>query len=303
MSLELRLYYTNGSSEVCQYITKLLFKKDCFSPGTELRGRFIRKTDLFSVSRMTLTVEGHLVHDGYIEYIENEWQRGAFFISFVSRSWSSLLSQNEPVPGMNYHMTLDRLLRVNTPIPHVTCESGTSEVNYISVKEHSTIWDAVSAYAMKAYSTQPYISGTNCVSVTRTAGTAREYTRDLIVTYGQSCDRRSMLSKVYMEDVDGHYSISVVNPAAAPLEIVREKYFALDRQWLASPETGLQMRIGRAERRAKVDYARVLGYRGEELFDSFSLILPGQTITGSVGGIELEIEYDRIVTKLLCMRQ
>ncbi|MBR6102998.1 MAG: hypothetical protein IKP95_11255 [Ruminococcus sp.] len=291
----------NGTTETVPGIVRLVFKKDRFAPGTELRGHILWEGAASDIVRIRLTVGSRLIHDGYLEYARQETGGGRPELSFSSRGWSVLLSQNEPVPGINYQVDLAALGALNTPIPNVTYESGTVTVNYISVKEHSTIWDAIGAYAMKAYSSQPYISGTNQVSVTGRAGQSRSYAASQLISAGTVCDRRAMLSKGYMEDYDGQYSVSLDNPAAAGTGIVREKYFSFDRQWLASLQMGLQLRLDHSNRRSDMSFITLLGYRGEELFDSYTLSLPGQTLSRSIEGIALVAENGRTATTLYTM--
>lgn len=294
----LEFYYADGAFALANNILKLVFYKDCYSAGTELRGSIVWSGSISTLVRVRLTVGGRCIHDGYLEYARQE--TGARpVMSFSSKGWSNLLTQNEPVPGMNYSVDLAGLGAINAAIPNVTYEQNTTTVNYINVKEHSTIWDAIGAYAMKAYSAQPYISGTNCVSVTARTGTSFTYTADKVISKGSVCDRRSILSKAYMEDYDGQYSVSLVNPAAADTGIVREKYFAFDRQWLNSLSMGLQLRLDHSNRRSKMSFIKLLGYSGEELFDSITV---GST-TKTVGGIELTLENGRAEALYYTMEQ
>ena len=283
-----------GTQTVQNDIVRLVFRKDIYMAGTELSGTVIREGGVSGIVRVRLTAGGRMIHDGYLEYAKAEHRNGRTLMHFSSKGWSYLLTQNEPVPGLNYQVNLTALAALNTPIPNVTYESGTLTVNYVSVKEHSTIWDAVSAYAMKAYGTQPYIIGTNEVSVTERMGADLMLESEDIISEGTVCDRRSILSKGYMADYDGQYSVSLDNPEAAGTGIVREKYFAFDRQWLSSLTTGIQMRFDRTGRRSKMSFLTVRGYGGEEIFDNISFMLYGTALTRTIGGIELQFEKQRV---------
>ena len=286
----------DGTEEVVTDTVKLTFRKDKYSSGSELAGKVIREGAAGEPVRVKLEAGGRLIHDGYFEYGRQEMLGGRSVLSFTSKGFSHLLSQIEPVPGMNYQVDLASLGALNTQIPGVTDESGTRTVSYISVKEHSSIWDAVSAYAMKAYGTQPYVLGTNTVSVSGAVGAARLYTGNMLISTGTLCDRRTMLSKAYMSDADGQYSEQVSNTAALSAGIIREKYFQFDRQWLSSLNMGIRYRINRTVRRSDMSFIKVLGYRGEELFDSCTFSSGGTMTTLKIGSIEVVFEKGRAVS-------
>ena len=288
-----------GTLEEIGNVVRLRFYKDRFLSATELSGLVIRDGGVSDIVGIKLFSGGRLLHYGYAEYLKAESRNGRRTVSFRSRGWSVMLTQNEPVPGMNLNVDLARLAALNVSIPNVTYESGTAQVNYIYVNERSTVWDAVTAYAKKAYDTQPYILGDNEVRVRYVSGTARTYSSGRLVSYGEISDRRTMYSKVYMADADGQYTYSQTDQAAANDGIVRERYFALDRQWLSSPTAGLQLKLEISGRRSGAQYIKLTGYSGEELFDTASAVLEdGTPISGTVGGIEAVFEKGRAVTAL-----
>ena len=294
----LKFVMRSGIEETVSDTVRLRFYKDRYAPATELGGTVIWDGQVKDVLGVKLIAGGRTVHYGYTEYIVSRFRNGRTEVSFSSAGWSKLLAQNEPVPGMNYGVTLTSLLLANVTIPHVTCESGTQQVNYVYVREHSTVWDAVTAYSRKAYGTFPCIMGTNKVSVTSQAGMARAYGPADVIELGAEIDRRTMLSKAYMADIDDQYSYWAPNPQAAADGIVREKYYPLDMQWLGDPSEGPAIRVDISARRYAVYSAKVLGFRGEELFDTFTASSSNRSVTGSIGGIESVFSNGRAVTTL-----
>ena len=294
----LKFIMRSGIEETVSGIVRLRFYKDKYSPATLLGGKVLWDGLVKDVLEVRLIAGGRTLHRGYTEYIVSRKRNGRSEVSFSSPGWSRLLAQNEPVPGMNYNMTLSTLLQANVTIPHVTCESGTRQVNYIYVKEHSTIWDAVTAYSRKAYGTFPYIMGANTVSVTSQAGTPRAYGPPHVIEIGSKIDRRLMLSKAYMADIDGQYSYSAVNAQASADGMIRERYYPLDNQWLGNPSEGPAMKIDLSSRKYKIHYAKVLGFSGEELFDTLTASSGNARVTGSLGGFEVVFEKGRAVTTL-----
>ena len=297
----LRFELRDGSVQLIEKTVKLRLYKDRYSAAAVLSGRAVWDGQVGDVLGITLAADGHTVHRGYAEYIVSEQKNGRTEVSFSSPGWSRLLAQNEPVPGLNYDVTLETLIQTNVRIPYVTCERGTQQVNYVYVKEHSTIWDAITAYSRKAYGTFPYIKGTNEVTVQVPAGAIRAYGPSDIIGFGTAVDRRTALSKAYMADIDDQYSYWAENPQAAADRLVRERYFPLDRQWLDDPDEGPAIRVDLSKRRYSVSYVRLAGYRREELFDNFSAFSSGRSLAGRIGGVEVIFEKGRAVTTLYVM--
>ena len=291
-----RFVMRGGTEETVSETVRLRFYKDRYQPSSVLGGRVIWDGQIKDVLGIKLDAGGHTIHHGYAEYIRSEKANGRTEVTFSSPGWSRLLSQNEPVPGMNYDVTLDSLLAANVHIPYVSCESGTAQVGYIYVKEHSSIWDAVTAYSRKAYGTFPFILINNKVAVRAPSGVYRSYTSKYIVSMGTVIDRRTALSKAYMADIDDQYTYWAENPAAIADMIVRERYYPLDMQWLGDPQKGPLMKVDLSKRKYRMSYVRVIGYRGEDLFDSFTAVSSGNTLAGTVGGIEVIFDKCRAVT-------
>jgi len=293
----LRFVLAGGSTVIVRGAMRLRYSKDVYTMGSLLTGSVVWDGDISQVVGIKLSLGRTAVHDGYASYIKSEYRSGRQVVSFESQGWSVMLGQNEPVPGMSYNVNLADIGAMNVQIPNVTFEIGTDTVNYIYVKEHSTVWDALTAYGMKAYGRLPYIYGTNEVRVRAASGTERVYDPVSIVSEGVVRDRRGMHSKVYMADADGQYVYSAVDQAAAADGIVRERYYPLDRQWLGSPVTGLEMRLKLAHKRSRMKILSKLGYDGEELFDRYTV--SGRTEAAhTVGGIEVEIANGRTVCTL-----
>lgn len=294
----LRLTRWHLPDEECDNIVKLRFVKDRYSAYTELSATVILDSPVSDVVGIKFTLGSYALHYGPPDYIRSERRHGRVTVTFRSRGWSAALTQNEPVPGMNYNLDLRGLAAANVYLPFVSYEDNTQQVNYIYVKEHTTMWDAVSAYAMKAYSVQPFIIGHNTVSVKIPAGTPRVYLPGSVISAGELCDRRGQLSKVYMADADGQYTYSAVNPLVADRDIVRERYYELDRQWLSSPVLGLEQKIAVSNRHSSMYYIRVEGYRGEEIFDTVIAAAQGVSLNAKICGFEILLEKNRIETVL-----
>ena len=52
-------------------------------------------------------------------------------------------------------------------LPFVTCENSTKIANFLYIKEHSSLWDAVVNLCLKVGNTYPYIGYANCIRFTK----------------------------------------------------------------------------------------------------------------------------------------
>lgn len=293
-------FVIHGSNyTTCRDVISIYFNKERYTPFTFVSGKFLSDKKHEDAYEIICYIENKIVHHGLLEAVERKFVNGRWLISFRSRSYTLLLAQNEPVPGMNYNVDLTALGEINTAIPNVKFESGTQKVNYIFVKEKSTIWDAICAYGMKAYRLLPYISGTNTVKVIPVTNNIRNYTDMPLTDGGVKCDRRNMLSQVFMADIDETYSAEFQNKTADSLEIVRRKYYPLDRQWLSDPKIGLEMKLRLSARGHRQSFFTYLGYQGEDLFDR--VILSSDILTlqsEAISRIEINVHDGQTFTTL-----
>lgn len=242
-----------------------------------------------------------MIHQGTMDKLDRKWENGRWVYNFESKGYSAMLDQNEPVPRMNYNVSLSTLATRNTIIPMVTYESGTKTVNYVYVKENSTIWDAFMAYSYKAYQTFPYIYSTNKVRVTPQVYALRNYNYEAIVSFGSLKDVRGIISEAFMADDEGQYTYTYENTYADDLDIIRTRYYALDDQWLSDPVSGLTARIKYSNKGMKGYFFTYIGYNQEELFDRAVLSRSDFSFGNlSVGRIELNVSDMRILTTLTC---
>ena len=120
-----------------------------------------------------------------------------------------------------------------------------------------------------------------------------------IIEYGKQLDTRSMLSKIYMKNVDGEYGYSYSSGKTIPHGITREKYYGLDKQWLNNVVVGLKDRIEFAEREYLVEHITYEGYCGEDITDK--IICNGYGVNGKrVSRMEITVNSKGMQTKLLC---
>lgn len=247
--------YTDGTNASYTPID-FKFTKERYTPYTTLEGHLLTARDITDINTVYLYINNKLVHCGMADFIQRRNAGGRNIITVLSRGFTLLLGQNEPVPGIISNADLQKIVSDNVNIPYVKCQENTKTVNYVFVKEKSTIWDAVCAYTYKAYKTYPFITGTNTVNAAVGSNVGiHSYFSDTITYYGEKLSTSGLISQVYMADSEGKYTYMKQNAHSQKRKIVKKKYYPLDRQWYSNPEDGLQ---------AKLDYSNK-GYISAEL--------------------------------------
>ncbi|MBO5448278.1 MAG: hypothetical protein J5994_03010 [Ruminococcus sp.] len=271
MNCVLKTEMSDGSEVTFEGCISFVFEKDMYIPYTKASGRFyLRIGESFSpadIRKIRLYIGGELRHCGLPDSVSLSERPEGKILSFTSRGFTVLLVQNEPYPKINSDVDLGSLITKNLIHPEIGYESSTPQVGYIYVKEKSTVWDAVTAYSIKAVGNYPYIRGTNTVSCTA-AGGEKDYSGVLWTEREETLSSSQILSEVNMADADGQYVYSAADDMAQQLGIVRRKYFPLDRQWLYSPESGLRARLSYCARMSKGISAAYEGSVGEDIMDT-----------------------------------
>lgn len=259
------------------------FKRERYTPYTTLSGHLLTNDSITDVKTVFLYIDGKLVHAGMADMVERKKSKGRSIVSFLSRSFTLLLGQNEPVPGVISDVDLAQLIFYNTTLPYINCQADTQILNYVYVKEKSTIWDAVCAYAYKAYTNYPYIYGTNTVRATVPETVPlRDYNSEVITFYSDKISTSGLYSHVFMKSTGEDYPFTQVDNAAVARNIVRKKYYPLDPQWYADPDGGLLSKLKFSNRGFISISFQYKGFKFENLLDK---------VVFSNGSVNIDSEY------------
>lgn len=243
------------------------FTRERYTPYTTLEGHLLTAHDITDINTVYLYINNKPVHCGMADFIQRKNFKGRNIITFLSRGFTLLLGQNEPVPGIISNVDLKGIVTGNSDIPYVKCQESTKTVNYIYVKEKTSIWDAVCAYSYKAYKTYPYITGTNTVNAASNNIAHHSYFGETVTYFGERLSTSGLLSQVFMADSDGKYTYTKQNAFSEKRKIVKKKYYPLDRQWYSSPEDGLQSKLDYSNKgyiSAEFEYK---GHQFEDIMD------------------------------------
>lgn len=298
-----RLVITNtqNTSVTFNDVLSFSFRKDVYLPYTTLTARVqTNVTNYYNSAEVKLYLGNLCVHHGLIDSLTSSYGNGKTTMTISSRSFTSLLCQNQIEPGIHTNITINDLMDNFYSFPNVTHENN-SVSSYIFVKGNSTMWDALVNLSYKVCGNYPYIRGTNKIMMSQyPSPSSFTLTSSQIVSLGSELTLRRMHSNYHMSDINGDYgNYDYTDPDAASRRIVRHKYFELDRQFLYAPQGALEYRAKFDSRGFIRHFCTYCGYSGEDIgdlitFRSFCGRRIGSVeVTGSSKGIFTELSiYD-----------
>ena len=257
------------------------------------------------VCTIELYYNDRLLHRGMADDLSKEFKDGRFFISFLSRGYTMLLGQNEPKPGVITDIALGSLIGINTHIPYVQWQATTQLAGYIYVEEKSTIWDAICAYAYKIYNNHPYIVDSNTVYASLPeVETKMNYNFEVIVSMGETVSTSGIISRVHMKDTNDEYTLTQDNSLSSQYNIVREKYYPFDMQWIHSPEDGLDSKLKFSNKAIKAVHLTYVGHKFENLMDKavYNYNGNGFMLSEYISGVEFYGNKNGVFTKITVYR-
>ena len=260
----------------------LTLEREIYTPYETLTGLFLTDaaSDFRGVVYLELEWQGQSIFTGLADRVEKFQRGGVWMLRVQSRTFTSLLTQNELEAGLHSNLTLETLVNGFYTIPHVTVEQNPT-TGYIFVKEGTSLWDCVATFVYKVSRRYPFVNN-NMVRMTLDA-VPTVWTPDSsrIVETGQVTDTTKLVSHYHMEDLQGNPdAYREENPTATAAQIVRHKQLPFDRQFLSDPQKALTFRnlfSCRGNRAAYVTYA---GFANEKLGDTVrcGTLLPDKTI-------------------------
>lgn len=275
------------------------FVKERYTPYTLLSGIFIGRCVPAEVTAVKLYIGSKIIHHGTADSVVCEYSRGAWRIRLRSLGFSMLLGQNMAEPGIISQPDLTAVIGKAAGAYAVSCQGSTKKVNYVYIKDTSTVWEAACIYAAKAYSTYPYIRGTNSVYCTALSPKTRDYSEKKIVSYSAGVKLTGLISHAHTQDAAGEWNISKTNSFATERHIIKHKYYARDNEWAYDPQAGLSYHIGAGDRGRQYGRLKYAGAELEELLDKANFTAEGLNLTAAeVDRIEMTCSPKGLFTEL-----
>lgn len=272
------------------------FKKEAFTPYTTLTAVVSANPFPNDIHEVRFSVQAYTVHQGIVDSYKVIEERGLKKAVITSRGYTSLLTENQLAPGLYTDITLNRLFTDYFTLPNITHEDN-SQLSYIYVNKGAAMWDGAANLSYKLTGNYPYIRKQNTVMMSMpTDAKNLTFTDDLIVSLGTELSTGRMVSHYHMADIGGDYgTFDSVSNEAVTRNIIRHRYFELDKRFLYNPQSACDFRTMMAMRGFKRKFFTYNGYNGEDLND---LVTFGDTaekrvkavrITGNAKGIFTEV--------------
>ena len=168
------------------------------------------------------------------------------------------------------------------------------------------MWDGIVNLSYKINGTYPYIRDTNCIRITPVENpTVFEYGDGQLISRGITTSGRKLTSNFHMSDLNGDFGeYELSDSDIISHNIIRHRFFELDRQFLYNPQQALEYRSAYSSRGRKIIFCTYRGYNGEDLSDiiTFGNVdkkrINSVTITGNSSGIitETAVYTDKFFT-------
>lgn len=292
---------TDGSERAFEKLLSFTFKKDVYQPYTSFGAKI--STDFYeleNISEVMFFIDGKLIHHGLADNITVTTSGGSDIISVSSRSFTSMLIQNQMETGLKTDISVNTLMDSFYTLPYVTHEDN-SEISYIYVKNNSNMWDGIVNLSYKICGTYPYIRGTNCVRITPVENPSEFlYLDSQILSKGVAIAGRKLISHFHMSNIKEEFGeFELEDSEVVAQNIVRHRFFELDRQFLYNPQQALEYRSKFASRAKERLFCTYSGYNGEDLSD---LVTFGFAYNERIGAINITGSSDGIITEISTYR-
>jgi len=297
MTVKIEVTNKNGSVFTDDKVLSFNLQKDAYTPYGLLHIKLTGSTkDYSNAAEIEFRLGGYTPHYGLIDSISTEHSGNNTIVNIVSRSFTSLVCQNQIEPGTITNVSINSLMTNYYTFPHVSWESS-SATSYIYVKPNSSMWDALSNLSYKLCGTYPYIRGHNEIRISpETSPRTFSFRNDQLLSMGTRLIGRRLISHFHMADINGNYGqFELADTDVTDMSIVRHCFFELDKRFLHAPQDALVYRDKFASRAWKQVFCKHSGYRGEDLSDiiSFGSInaerIAYVNVSGSSSGITTEV--------------
>ncbi|MBR6106935.1 MAG: hypothetical protein IKQ39_02910 [Oscillospiraceae bacterium] len=294
MNPVLRCFYRSGPERTFTECIRFTLVRDRYQPFAVLHVQMHTDSHADVPVRVQFSLGGRLLHDGVVVKCDCALEQGQHILRLTARSYTSLLVQNQLVPGIHTDVTLASLLETYA-LPHITYQPDVEMIRYIYVKDNASMWDTVTAYNFKLNSGFPYIRVPNLLCVLPQTGTVpAAIPEQSILKLSDGGELSGMLSRIDMANMVGEYgTYTRSNPLAPLYGIVRVKQILLDRQYVYEPDDALRFRIALGNRRLRSKTVSYAGYCGEDAED---LVSVGSRFTARVSRIVLTGDQGGLTT-------
>ncbi len=284
----MKLITTEGDLSFSDIVT-FTFERERYRCFTVFSGVFAGECDPAKVREVRFYLNGTLMHRGTADSLISEKRGAKELVKVKSYGFTLSLGENELEPGIVSNATLIKLVqRSQTSTMDYSVQTGTTEVNYIYVNEHTTLWQAMCVYTAKAYNSYPFIRNQNLVMCRLSSPATYIFVNEKITEASRGVALSRLISDAYTVDNSDNWTISRVDSYARDRHIARQRYYARDLEWAYDPTAGLKYHMAKAAAGREYTQFTYQGFKGEQLCDL------AYFASGSIAVIGKEIDMIRI---------
>ena len=268
-NLYLHLYHENNFIRRVKCLS-LSLDREVYTPYESASAEFLSSgSDCDNIDRIGIYLDNTCIFLGLVDTVRQYHRQKASFVRIQSRSFTSLLTQNELAPGLHSNLTMASLMTDFYQFPAYITYENLSGTGYIFVKSGNTMWDGVVSFGYKLTGHYPYILHNHiCLSAPQ-AGTSAEFQQNQVLEYGTVTDTVRLISHYHMEDISGTPDVyQQENASASAFNIVRHKQISFDSSFLHSPDEALTFRNLYSRRGCESRYLIYDGFQNEMLGQS-----------------------------------
>ena len=259
------LFYNDTYFEYAKCIAFSL-EREAYTPYDEITATFIANDELTQdISRIGIFLDDTRIFLGLVDNIQIYNKNNIRFLKIHSKSFTSLLTQNELSSGLHSNLTIQKLIEDYYDFPYITYDN-LSETGYIYVRSGNTMWDGVVSFAYKITGHYPYVMQNHiCLSKPKNSFST-EFNKNQILEYGSIQDYSKLVSHYHMSDVlDNSNAYQKENSIAISAEIIRHKHIDFDNSFRHAPEMALTFRNLYSCRGCKAKYLVYNGFGNEQI--------------------------------------
>ncbi|MBR1591658.1 MAG: hypothetical protein IJ666_01425 [Ruminococcus sp.] len=297
MNLKIVFKKTENTLITEDKILSFSFRKEAYTPYTAFSAVYAASFDRpVEFSEVMFYINDILIHHGLVNSSEVKKDGRVYTGRISSRSFTSLLRQNQMEPGIYTQKSLNWLVDSFREIPYITHEDNSQE-SYFFIKKGATMWDAVVNLAYKVCDAYPYIRGANCVNFNAPENAVQfSYDERDMLENGFEVTEDRLVSHFHMADIQGEYGqYELTDTDVTDRQIVRHRFFELDRQFLYNPQQALTYRDSYASRGWRRYFCSYSGYRGEDLSD---LAVLENSVSGRICRIDIKGSSAGVTTEI-----
>lgn len=233
---------TENENIMFKVILSFYLESDRFTPADSLEFTVIDDIGSKKLASVQMYVDGSLIFGGIVDVQNRTIGQKGCFTSFVCRSKSCLMLDNEVKPYRYITLSSEELVRNHAlrygvkraELPYFTT------VPVVLANKGSSHWAFIELYCKLAYQKSPYLNRDGVLSCkafndrlyrfSNKDSSAIRFLEAQIIN-----DRYNMISKLYVktgkDDSGGTYQYTVNNKAAQSYGVVRERYYHPGHEW------------------------------------------------------------------------